>query len=338
MLEPGSNLGLVEQEPRPPGNTNTVPPEKPPAEQHITKIPAEQFFTHPCSFKKSSKRQHVSWCELPLPSTYPTLLYSPLSVRFLFFLKTFRIRRIAFCVGKKAFWIDWKWLPFGSLQANRQQDISHQPSSSLQNQEIPPSLIWISNMPLGGDERSGSACYTSCTSQIQHQLEDAVYSETPTLLLPTHQLWAFLAAKVAALSPITEDWIKLQHPLPCTLGANKSNKQNKSEPAKKFLPVTLYHTCTDSVVNTDSDAFTSNKWNKSGRGTGRMTRTYWEDSSSTDISSIFKWCRFPSLYQHQLQLPRGHEKAAGQCVSMFLKLLHGSFKIKLIYLCWSIYL
>lgn len=115
----GSRLGLAEQEPRPPGEVNAVLLDKTPAEQHSTKIPAEQFFMYPCSFKKSSKRPHVIWCELPLLSACQTLPYPPLSICFLLFLKTFKSRRIAFCVGKKAFWIDWKWLPFGSLQANQ---------------------------------------------------------------------------------------------------------------------------------------------------------------------------------------------------------------------------
>jgi len=37
-----------------------------------------------------------------------------------------------------------------------------------------------------GQERSGITSYTSCTLQIPCQLKDAVYSETPTLLMPTH--------------------------------------------------------------------------------------------------------------------------------------------------------
>lgn len=95
-----------------------------------------------------------------------------------------------------------------------------------------------------GRERLGITSYTICTLQIQCQLKDAVYSETPTLLMPTHHLWALLAGEVAAFGPITEDAEAEFNPLPCTPGANKSNKQNESKLAKKFLPVILHLPCT----------------------------------------------------------------------------------------------
>lgn len=95
-----------------------------------------------------------------------------------------------------------------------------------------------------GRERLGITSYTSCTLQIQCQLKDAVYSETPTLLMPTHHLWALLAGEVAPFGPITEDAEAEFNPLPCTPGANKSNKQNESKLAKKFLPVILHLPCT----------------------------------------------------------------------------------------------
>lgn len=39
-----------------------------------------------------------------------------------------------------------------------------------------------------GQGRLGITSYTSCTLQIPCQLKDAVYSETPTLSMPTHLL------------------------------------------------------------------------------------------------------------------------------------------------------
>lgn len=62
--------------------------------------------------------------------------------------------------------------------------------------------------------------------------------------MPTHHLWALLAGEVAPFGPITEDAEAEFNPLPCTPGANKSNKQNESKLAKKFLPVILHLPCT----------------------------------------------------------------------------------------------